>query len=207
MATMNYLTVQAAYLYLDICRWSLGVGLIGPDQFVGRVYVLRQVSNPTEEVWRIANLILQADGDGPGDQDGWDDESSFSLTAPEAETARESTRESKGQNGGPDDSYILEMVTTVGTRRWQFHLTDADPWPSVPHGHAVQDGRRKLDAYQGFTYRNGRPEGREGRRAIIDLWNDRNFRKFARAAIRVYSQRNPWWERASWPLPRRRRTR
>ena len=40
-------------------------------------------------------------------------------------------------------------------RIWQFHSNDADPWPSDPHGHDIENGD-KLDIYTGEIYSHNR---------------------------------------------------
>jgi hypothetical protein len=87
-------------------------------------------------------------------------------------------------------SLVLQFRTAHGVlgRTWDFHKGDADPYPSIPHGHAVVGNRAeehpKLDAYLGHVYDgSGRIVTRESRTAIIALWNDEKFRTFAFAAL------------------------
>ena len=39
-------------------------------------------------------------------------------------------------------------------KKWEFHKGDADPNPSVPHGHKINDSNIKLDVYLGFIFKN-----------------------------------------------------
>ena len=46
---------------------------------------------------------------------------------------------------------LLEKHVKRGSYIWDFHKTDADPWPSRLHGHDYQKGL-KLDAVTGNVY-------------------------------------------------------
>jgi hypothetical protein len=94
-----------------------------------------------------------------------------------------------------------------GMSEWVCHKGDADPFPSVPHGHHVKRRPRKLDVYRGWIFDNGVSAGRLRRDHIVNLWNDGSFRSFAREALQHFIRANPKYQfpvRDPLRLPRRR---
>ena len=115
---------------------------------------------------------------------------------------------SGGEPDEPPDEKIsvVQMTTAQGSplpvlqlvvrndkelHRWEFHIGDADPEPSVPHGHDLKDSNRKLDVYHGYVYRKGKYESRVSRKATIRLWNDSKFRDMPQRAIDHFISNNP----------------
>lgn len=114
--------------------------------------------------------------------------------------------------GAPATLYLstqwLSAGVSPGMRGWEFHKGDADPNPSVPHGHHVSVQGRKLDAYTGIVFDNARRTGRVGRRVIALLWSDDRFRQFAREVLMHFVNTNPHYQfRVAHPLrlPRKRK--
>lgn len=103
---------------------------------------------------------------------------------------------------------VLELIVStpeMHIKKWQFHKGDDDPNPSIPHGHDCDDAKVKLDAYQGYIYRRTAQIDRVSRNAIVMLWNNKEFRKFAREAIEAYVERNGYYHFRDYrrPLPKR----
>ncbi|PZP56506.1 MAG: hypothetical protein DI586_03405 [Micavibrio aeruginosavorus] len=46
---------------------------------------------------------------------------------------------------------LTEVTIKRGNHKWRFHLNDADPWPSIVHGHDYERNL-KLDAFTGYIY-------------------------------------------------------
>lgn len=46
---------------------------------------------------------------------------------------------------------LVEVTIKRDNYQWRFHLNDADPWPSIVHGHDYDRGL-KLDAFTGYIY-------------------------------------------------------
>jgi hypothetical protein len=74
-------------------------------------------------------------------------------------------------------------VATKG-KNWEFHKTDADPWPSMLHGH-FYDARLKLDAITGKIYNSERQhcsnlKEKELRRVQLALLNSKDYTERAR---------------------------
>lgn len=102
---------------------------------------------------------------------------------------------------------LLYLIVQLASDEWKFHKGDADPYPSVPHGHGKNDERNKLDAYLGYTYIEKEPNGRLKKSEIITLWNNDKFRDFAREALNHFISGNPNYNfRVGKPLrlPRKR---
>jgi hypothetical protein len=92
-----------------------------------------------------------------------------------------------GDGGAPPDLRVELRYSAGMIRKWEFHQYDYDPFPSIPHGHEVGNGRVKLDVYRGtVTSNDPRPMRRESRKAIVGLWNDDRFRIFAARAVEHY---------------------
>ncbi|MGX9688652.1 hypothetical protein ACTQ9L_16120 [Deinococcus wulumuqiensis] len=109
----------------------------------------------------------------------------------------------------PDEPLVMHFtMNTPGmpVRRWDFHLTDADHFPSVPHGHKSDRHDVTLHAYQGFIYEKRRETNRASRASIIALWNNDDFREFAKRALEYFVATHPpgLIGRAPFPLPRKR---
>jgi hypothetical protein len=91
-----------------------------------------------------------------------------------------------------DDNNILQLYQTTQKGkecRWEFYEKDADPHPSVPHGHGIQKTLLRLDPYRRTMYKkqNGlNIIGFEKKKFIKSLWNDNNFRDYALRAIKNF---------------------
>jgi hypothetical protein len=189
-----FLSPAASSDYMQLTRWSFWHGVIGPDHFLDRIAMLREISRPDTYTWRCTDLLLRMEefsaedlpdlSDGPGAE-------SISLRVSQV---------------APED-FDIYLITAVGGLSWNFHLGDDDPLPSVPHGHETKTRRpRKFDPYLGWVYHGTKQTERLSRRTIIDLWNDENFRTFATRAISVFMSKRPDFHwRVSNPLrlPRR----
>ena len=87
------------------------------------------------------------------------------------------------------DSNILHLYQTnvKGKKcKWEFYESDADPYPSVPHGHGIQETKLRLDPYRRIIFKKQKSLEKinyEDKKFIKALWNDDNFRDYARRAI------------------------
>lgn len=197
---MEYLERIAAQEFLDLCRISYFEGIIGRYEFMSRMRAVLSLAEPNSGVFRYAKKLIE--------QENW-----------EAECKWDRWRQGDGRGFEGDDIrsqeaddqssifYFVSKSTMGFSRKWVFHKGDADPDPSVPHGHDYNDDRRKLHAYRGFVYFQGEPDGREPRDAIVRLWNNPGFRIFAYEAIKHFVNARPdWvWDRNPLTLPTVRR--
>lgn len=195
---MTYLTHSASNLYLGVCRESMFLGLIGHGTFLARMYALREMCRPGDYQWKYADHILLIEQ--------WDEECRWDTDAHyEAENSSPDKDKTEGRivwsdHDRDDEPIILEFILAhaTGLSAWEFHKGDADPFPSIPHAHQHSNDKRKLDAFLGFIYLRGAPDGREPRESIVKLWNDKKFRLFAKEAIGYFFQQNPHWR---WRVP------
>jgi hypothetical protein len=50
-----------------------------------------------------------------------------------------------------DKSSLDFQFMYIGHKKWQFHKSDPDKWPSVPHGHNYQENQ-KINVYTGEVF-------------------------------------------------------
>jgi len=101
----------------------------------------------------------------------------------------------------------LTINNVSGLNCWEFNQYDKDFFPSIPHGHELNQNH-KLDAYLGWIYQKSTQVGREPRKLIIELWNNDKFRSFAIKSLNWYENLNPNFKwRVPYPLriPRKRK--
>jgi hypothetical protein len=195
---------DGAWTYIQCSVAAYQTRLITGRELATRMRFVRDFSDPYSlEILAASELIR-----GEDEPDKWDDED-----------PRETIRTTEGgeshleiQVSAEGTTIIMQLIpnSATGLNNWMFHQADADPFPSIPHGHHFQS-TEKLDAYRGHIVQGNSAVGREPRWKIVALWNDENFRSFARAAIHWYSATFPKYV---WPahirgrqhvLPKKRR--
>lgn len=198
------LTTSGAHLYLAASQIALAHGILSWDEYLFRLRFVKECAEGNSLEARAAKNILEAEQ--LSGEDDWPTKEVKQL-APDEGPKESEVSISDGQ--GPFEPPVLHFVVAgkTGLHEWEFHQSDADFFPSIPHGHSRHDRRRKLDVYRGWTYREDRQGGREPRWKIVGLWNDEKFRTFASTAIHYYLVAYPKYR---WPvlhplrLPRRR---
>ena len=173
-----FFTAEAASDYLRLTLFAFDSGLIGRVEFEARLSTLRGLAGHQGGAALYAKELV---GDAiEGDEWG------------EAEplAGRDNYPSQTGEAGRPywddaDQSLAFRMVAGP-LQSWEFHQADDDYFPSVPHGHEHGRKQPKLDVYLGWVYNKAKQVHRIERSAIVDLWNDRDFRDFARIAIDYY---------------------
>lgn len=206
---MKYLTRDAARLYLNSSRNAFFFGLISWSQLMARLVALRDMCSASNPSGVAADRILRAEE--------WDEECEWDYEGESPSNRRQ------GDNRPPSLESTLDYFpdededgaflcffagTHTGLSNWKFHQYDDDFFPSVPHGHWNGKNNPKLDPYQGWVYKGSKQKWREPKKNIISLWNDRQFRDFARAAIDYYLTHHlnydGWRVENPMRLPRRR---
>lgn len=206
---MKNLTRDAARLFLNSSRDAFLVRLISWSQFMDRLVALRDMCSSSNPSGITANRILRAEE--------WesDEEWSYEGESPSNRCEGDNRPSSFGSTFDylPDEDeegafLCLFLGTHTGLSNWEFHQTDDDFFPSVPHGHWNGKKHLKLDPYQGWVYIGSKQQRREPKKNIVSLWNDRKFREFALVAIDYYLTHHPSYNgwRVANPrlLPRRR---
>jgi hypothetical protein len=196
---MNYLSYAGSQAFLRCTELGYFAHAIGWTEAMERLVALRQMCRPADEIGRHVDRVLTLQ-EWPR-ENVWPD-------APESEMgARDAQAPGHGQiirnpplteDEDPGYFYFLPGPGT-GLQDWRFHAYDDDYHPSIPHGHWHGNARPKLDSYQGWKYSGSRQIGREPRSKIIALWNDADFRDFARTAIEYYLHHHPTY--SGWPVP------
>jgi hypothetical protein len=216
---MEYLSYQAAADLLKLILLSQFAGLTSFDETMERLSALHAMCSPNNATRAVVAGILEVNSWANGHY--WEEgEKEFKRDGPVHGTLRppidsdsdsDSDPESDSDTLGGKEPDFLNFcpASRTGLGKWEFRPQDADPHPSVPHGHWEGRSRPKLDPYQGWIYEGKKKQtSRESKDKIKALWNDRIFRKFALDTIRYHLQAFPyhgdWRVENPLHLPRRR---
>lgn len=207
---MKYITREAASLYLHCTKASFMSGLISWSQLMQRLAALRSMCSPSNPAGIYAERMLRLEE--------WEYNEDWPLESESPSNIRSPNDHRPSQFGSvldyfPDDDDEDRFLcffagTNTGLSNWEFHQYDDDFFPSIPHGHWNGNKQPKLDPYEGWVYQKSKQIRREPRKSIISLWNDRQFRIFAKVAIEYYlnehSHYQGWRVNDPLRLPRRR---
>jgi hypothetical protein len=204
---MQFFTTEAAYAYADLTITAVRFDIIAMTHYLARAAAFTKLAEPSHPLVDRARSFLR--------QHEWSIDDDWASPAHGDTGSRpvqdeERSRTTGSGNASPRRPRIpIEHITPVGAlRNWTFHLTDADFFPSIPHGHWKGWEQPKLDPYRGWIYREDVQQGRVKREDIVELWNEVEFRKFAKKAIEYYIEHHPryvWRVTNPRALPRRRR--
>lgn len=208
---MKYFNEDATWTYLMLTEISHDNSLVFENEYIERLFILKQFCDPND-IESIANINLRINF--LKEWYGTLEQSPFFYPDDNHEDLKSDNRGEKGEENtdtsfqGDDFDPVLHFITTSAGKisKWEFHKTDSDFFPSIPHGHAIINHKIKLDAYRGYIFINNQLCDRETRRFIIDLWNDNKFRDAARETIVYYMNNFPHYRwRVTNPLrlPRR----
>lgn len=175
------LNADAANDYLRLTLFAFDHGLVGRTHYEARLNLLRAIAAPQDGAAHYATDLL---GEHVDDEHPWfsDAEAEFEEFAP---------IETSGPYFDEEDQSLAFKICTGPLKDWEFHQADDDFFPSIPHGHEHGRKQPKLDVYLGWVYRKDEKVRRVDRTSIIRLWNDRDFRDFARIAINYYLDQFP----------------
>ena len=199
---MIYLQEEASNLYFNLTRFSFHTEKISWSHYLDRMLALKSMCDPNDYIFTKANKILLVE---EWANDDWPLENDTIYTNSTIESEIESNEKIKpGISRDKNDHYRFLSIKK-GLKDWVFHQYDADFHPSIPHGHFQGKNHPKLDAYLGWIYKGSKQIDRLSKKFIIDLWNDEEFRVFARIAIEWYMDENPnfnWRVNRPLMLPR-----
>ena len=89
----------------------------------------------------------------------------------------------------------------INNFKWQIHIADKDPFPSVPHMHAT-DVPLKLNIYTGEIYdaKTKLYITTASRKDLKKLWADEKFVTTVKNARKIYLQNNPKYKLEKIPM-------
>lgn len=88
---------------------------------------------------------------------------------------------------------------TLQGLKWEMHITDKDPNPSIPHLHGVEDSRYKINVYTGEVFWDGKPAGVLKPKEHQKLWQDETFLKMLNKAREYYIEHHPYAKLPDYP--------
>lgn len=180
------LSAAAACDFLRLTLFAFDHGLIGRTHFEARLDVLRTIANPQDGAAQYAIELLGQMDDR--DDPLWPDENGDGEGN---ENDAAGPNETSGTYFDDADHSLAFKIAAGPLKGWEFHQADDDWFPSIPHGHEHGRKQPKLDVYLGWIYKKDEKIRRVDRASIVRLWNDRNFRDFARIAIKYYLDHFP----------------
>ena len=88
----------------------------------------------------------------------------------------------------------------INNKKWELHIADKYPFPSVPHMHAI-NAPLKLNIYTGEIYdtRNKSLIDTASRKDLKKLWSNKKFVEAVKNARQVYKNANPKYKLTSIP--------
>ena len=177
------MTSRAINDFIFFCDLSFDYGLIDIETYQFRQISLYDLMDVDRNVINdlVPSYIVEEFYKGQEVEDTNERQKSFDGQIGNISTTKDSN----------DNVLYLYKTTNKGKHcNWVFHEIDADPRPSVPHGHGVEVGYYKLDPYCRFIYnvKQGLDKwvDREDKKYIKALWNDNEFRRWALWTIKEF---------------------
>ncbi len=212
---MKHFTKEATLAYLTLTQVSFDNYLISEADYYERLHLLKQFCDPSEsDIIANIEILISSSKEWYRFNEKTEyhyKENDDRSVKPEVDRKVKVDNSSNTEFQGNDFDPLLHFISakTGKISKWEFHKTDSDFFPSIPHGHAIINHKIKLDAYRGYIYKNNQQNDRETRQFIIDLWNDNKFRDAARETIiyylNTYPHYNNWRVSNPFRIPRRRR--
>ena len=84
--------------------------------------------------------------------------------------------------------------------KWELHITDRDPNPSVPHLHCVENKNVKINIYNGEVYDDGINIGKLKDKEFNALWHDTKFVNMVQKARDFYLKEFPNYKLVQIPF-------
>lgn len=85
-------------------------------------------------------------------------------------------------------------------QKWELHITDKDPNPSVPHLHCVGNKNMKINVYNGEIYEDGINIGKLKNKEFNSLWHDKKFLNMVKRAREFYLKEFPDYKLVAVPF-------
>ena len=203
---MPYLEKEASKLYFDLTNYHYNIKEVSWTHYLDRMRALSNMCEPNDPICKKAKRIILVE-DEEFEDDWVNEERDINIISKEGEQHEINHTSLRSRITQDEHDNIYFFCGKKGLNDWVFHQYDEDFHPSVPHGHFKGRKKPKLDAYLGWVYDGSTQKNRLKRDLIIELWNDSEFRIFARIAVEWYIRELPNFNwRVSNPLsfPRRR---
>ena len=100
-----------------------------------------------------------------------------------------------------DHQIMLGRVPiTLKGLKWELHITDVDPNPSVPHLHCIENKNLKINIYDGEVYDDGINIGLLNKKEFNALWHDKKFLDMVKKSRDFYSKQYPNYKLVDIPF-------
>lgn len=88
--------------------------------------------------------------------------------------------------------WFYKSKININNNKWELHIADVDPFPSIPHMHAL-NAPLKLNVYTGEIYdsRNKKLIEVANKKELKKLWKDEKFRQAVMEGRRIYLREHP----------------
>ncbi|WLG83693.1 hypothetical protein PSH97_21710 [Pseudomonas cucumis] len=166
---------------IKLARIHYECGLIGLDELLERVAVVRWLANPGID---IGDPRME-----PGEELFKNDASDTNLDS--------SQHDFQGTGHSHRAAELNDQwLEFLCLNTWVFTKADPDPYPSVPHGHFKSQNNKwpKLNPYTGrvFIAKHQEDQARRlSKKEMQKIWRDQEFRIFCRDMIIWYCERFP----------------
>jgi len=139
------------------------------------------------ERFLVADWIVNDEADGQDPRDPITEMESSEGDSSELVVNRRTERSNPALSSEPKQIEFLEF------NKWVFTRSDADPYPSTPHGHLQNPNRNwpKLNPYTGRVFKakhQEEPSQRLSKKQMRTLWSSQDFRDFCRSHIIWYME-------------------
>lgn len=147
---MTYLEHDAVDTFLVLCARSYDLRLIGRSDYELRLACLGHMIDPNDPLFsRLREDLPSALA---SEAELVDEEHSEISIDPGPTFERQHERIGSRREVAPPLVMELIVQNVKGMKKWVFHEFDADPHPSVPHGHEFGKKHPKCDPYTGYVY-------------------------------------------------------
>ncbi len=100
-----------------------------------------------------------------------------------------------------DHKILLGRIPqTLRGVKWELHITDEDPNPSVPHLHCIDNSKLKIDVYTGEVYDDGINTGKLKDKEFNALWHDKKFLDLVNRARDYYLGKHTGYQLVHLPF-------
>ena len=80
---------------------------------------------------------------------------------------------------------------TLKGLKWELHIYDRDPNPSVPHLHCIENHNITINVYNGEYYDDGINRGKLNNKEFNALWHNKTFLNLVNRARDFYKKEYP----------------